>query len=118
MNVSLNCYVYSPEIICDQQRQEFPEVDPLKFMESAEAFSHLMADGSLMLDQLSQSDELAFEVMEAAQVNDLERVQQLLQGTGVEHDLDVEFTPSGITIKMRTSANAGDCCVLTMLLRW
>ncbi|WP_029424973.1 hypothetical protein [Alkalibacillus haloalkaliphilus] len=77
-----NCFIYSPEFTVEQ-RQDFPEVDPSKFKESAEAFSHLMADGSLMLNKLLQSDELAFNVMEAAQVNDLERVQQLLQGTGV-----------------------------------
>ncbi|GEN45832.1 hypothetical protein [Alkalibacillus haloalkaliphilus] len=112
-----NCFIYSPEFTVEQ-RQEFPEIDPSKFKESAEAFSQLMADGSLMLDELSQSDELAFEVMEAAQVNDINRVQELLQATGVTHDLDVEFTPSGITLRMRTSANAGNCCVLTMLLKW
>ncbi|GAA0456673.1 hypothetical protein [Alkalibacillus silvisoli] len=109
-------FIYTPFL--NNEREQFPEVDPSKFKESAEAFSHLMSDGSHILDELSESDELAFEVMEAAQVNDIKRVENLLKQTGVESDFEVEYTPSGLTLRMKTRANDAECCVLTMLLRW
>lgn len=99
-------------------RQNYPEVDPTVFKESAEAFRDLLNDASGILQRLSESEDFAFEVMDAAQQNDFERVQALLESTGIHNEVEVDYNPDGITMTMQANVEGADCCHLTMDLRW
>ncbi|SEQ51890.1 hypothetical protein [Piscibacillus halophilus] len=99
-------------------RQEYPEVDPSLFKESAEAFREILYDASGILQRLSESEDFAFQVMDAAQKDDVERVRQLLESTGIHNKVEVDYNPDGIKMTMQTEVEGADCCHLTMDLRW
>ncbi|RPF53218.1 hypothetical protein [Aquisalibacillus elongatus] len=100
------------------QRQNYPEVDPTQFKESAAAFQELLNDASELLGRLSESEEFAFDVMTAAQEDDLEEVKRLLESTGIHNEVEIDYNPDGITMMMQTDVEGLDCCHLEMDLRW
>lgn len=98
--------------------RQYPEVDAESFKHSAESFSKLMSDASQLFGKLAESPNLAYNVMDAAQKNEKERVKQLIASSGVKGDVDVSYTPDSLEIEMKTDAEGTQCCRLTMVLRW
>ncbi|MFD2637957.1 hypothetical protein [Piscibacillus salipiscarius] len=125
-NVPNNPYYYYPWYDIYQTYQSgrlpngngYPDVDPTVFKESAEAFRDLLNDASGILQKLSESEDFAHQVMDAAQKNDIDRVRELLESTGIHNNVEVDYNPDGITLIMQANVEGADCCHLTMDLRW
>ncbi|TFB21777.1 hypothetical protein E3U55_08085 [Filobacillus milosensis] len=96
----------------------YPDLDPTQFTQSAEAFRDLLNDASDILRQLSNSEKFAYEVMDAAQHSETQKVKQLLESTGIHNQVEVQYNPDGIKMTMRTNTQGTDCCHLSMNLRW
>ncbi|MUK90747.1 hypothetical protein GMD78_20535 [Ornithinibacillus sp. L9] len=99
-------------------RQQYPDVDPDLFFQSAGVFKKLMADASIILNKLSEDEDLAYEIMDAAQKNQATRVKELIKSTGVHGDVDVDFNPDGLNLEMHSKVEDTECCKLSMALRW
>ncbi|SET68389.1 hypothetical protein SAMN05216389_12059 [Oceanobacillus limi] len=99
-------------------RQQYPDVDADLFFKSAGAFKHLMADASVILNKLSEDEQLAYKIMDEAQKNKTEKVKELIESTGVQGDVDVDYNPDGLNLTMHSQVEGTDCCKLTMTLRW
>ncbi|MFD2046530.1 hypothetical protein ACFSTA_19505 [Ornithinibacillus salinisoli] len=102
----------------DEKRQQYLNVDPDLFFKSAGAFKELLGDASVILNKLSEDENLAYQIMEAAQQNNKEKVEELIKSTGVKGTVDVDYNPDGIKLNMLSKVEETDCCKLTMALRW
>lgn len=98
--------------------REFPPVDPAVFTTSVMAFQSLMRDGNIILDRIAESDDFAYQLMDAAQKSDQVTVDQLIRSTGVSSDVKTSFTPDSIRFELRADVEGTDCCRLNMSLRW
>lgn len=98
-------------------RQQYPEVDPTIFHQSAESFLSLMDDGKTLLTKLSESQSFAAEVMDAAQQGDKEKVKQLMESTGIQGAITTQFNPDSLTVTLY-SDDEEICCKLSMGLQW
>ncbi len=119
--VYVNPYYHYPNprpIEVSTYYRTYPDVDPTQFKKSAESFQRLMNDASQIFERLAQSEEFAFEVMQAAQVDDVQRVQELVESTGVHGNVDIDYNPDGLTLEMHSQVEGSDCCILTMVIRW
>ncbi|MEQ6390906.1 hypothetical protein RZN22_16585 [Bacillaceae bacterium S4-13-58] len=99
-------------------RPQFPEVDPTLFNESAIEMQKLLKDASVILDRLAQSKSFAQKVMSAAQESQQKEVERLIESTGVKSKVKTTFNPDGIHLLLSSSVEAGECCKLSILLRW
>ncbi|SHF93277.1 hypothetical protein [Ornithinibacillus halophilus] len=109
---------YSNSTLIQTNVRPYPEVDPTFFHDSSSAFKQLMQDASHILDSLSSSEELAYQVMDAAQKNQTEKVEELIKSTGVQGEVEVEYNPDGINLTMISNVEGTECCKLTMAIRW
>lgn len=109
-------YFYQPS----QQyyRQQYPDVDPTLFNESAVSMQNLMKEASLVLNQLAESKSFAKKVMTAAQKSDIEELERLIKSTGIKSKVDTSVNPDGINLKLISKIHGADCCNLTIALRW
>lgn len=98
--------------------REFPEVDPTMFTESAGTFKQLLKDASTVLDQLAHDKKFAYEVMDAAQHSNKEKVVDLIKKTGIKSDVSTSFNPDGITLNFEAQVHGTDCCKLDTTLKW
>src|SRR5690625_180429 len=98
--------------------RQYPEVDPSTFQHSAEAFRQLMQDAGQLFTALGTQPDLAREMMDAAQVDDKERVEELIHSTGVVGNVELQYTPESLTINMDSQAVGTECCQLTLVFRW
>lgn len=99
-------------------RQQYEEVDPAIFHQSAKSFQPLMDDGNTLLDKLSESESFAAQVMDAAQRSDEEKVKQLIESAGLQGTVTTRFNPDSITITLDSDDESKTCCKLSMSLRW
>ncbi len=99
-------------------RPQYPEADPTLFHQSAGSFKKLMSDATIVLNKLADSKEFAHQVMKAAQQNNKDEVEKLIQSTGVKETVDIDYNPDAITLEMTSKVEKTDCCKLVMTLRW
>lgn len=98
--------------------RQYPAVDPTVFNESAVAFQKLLKEASIVLNKLADSKDFAGEVMSAAQESNMQKVEELIESTGVHSKVDVSYNPDGIRLEMKNKVEDTDCCHLTMALKW
>ncbi|MBD8067671.1 hypothetical protein [Bacillus sp. PS06] len=109
---------YIPPRYYPWMRQQLPVVDPNLLYQSANASKKLMNDASIVLNRLSVSKEFDSSLMAAAQASNKNEVKRLIQSTGVTSDVDVKYSPDGITLEFNSAEDPQDCCKLTIALRW
>lgn len=110
--------LFHTEPYTSHSRQQYPEVDPTIFHQSAKSFQPLMDDGSTLLDKLSESESFATQIMDAAQRSDKEKVKQLIKSAGLQSTATTQFNPDSITITLYSDDEPKTCCKLSMGLRW
>lgn len=99
-------------------RQQYPDVDPAIFHQSADSFKSLISDGNKLLDQLSESESFAEQIMDAAQQGDKEEVKKLVESTDLQASVKTRFNPDSITITLYSNDEQENCCKLAMGFRW
>jgi len=96
----------------------FPAVNTQVLNTSAQRFQELMKQANLLADKIVNSKEFAHELMEAAQLSNTKKVEELIVSTGITIKIKTNFSPTGIRIELNNDENAGDCCHLLMTLKW
>ncbi|WP_051353294.1 hypothetical protein [Thalassobacillus devorans] len=100
------------------EKPAYPPVDSSLFSDSAAAMEKLLDQASLVLRRLAESKTFAHDVMQAAQVNDMKKVDALLKSTGIHSGVQTKVNPDGINLQLTSEVEGVDCCHLTIALRW
>ncbi|MBO0586855.1 hypothetical protein I2484_06030 [Sporosarcina sp. E16_8] len=77
-----------------------------------------MKQADLLAGKIVNSKEFAHELMEAAQLSNTKKVEDLIVSTGITLKIKTYFSPTGIRIELNNDESAGDCCHLLMTLKW
>ena len=118
-NVVINSQANNQNTAPSKQPSPFPPVDTKRLHTSAQRFQKLMKEADLLIDNIVNSDEFTFELMNAAQLSNTKKVEELILSTGITLKLKTSFTPTGILIDLdNTEGEVGGCCQLRMALRW
>ena len=96
----------------------FPTINTQVLNTSAQRFQELLKQANLLADKIVNSKEFAHELMEAAQLSNTKKVEELIVSTGITIKIKTYFTPTGIRIELKNDGNTGDCCHLLMSLKW
>ncbi|MGQ7865403.1 inner spore coat protein [Bacillus sp. FSL W8-0920] len=91
----------------------FPPVDAHSFQRAAKESARLVADASLITQQISSSLSFAQQIMEAAERSDSASVIRMLKQIGVKSGIDIRFSPEGIRIYLSLASSR-----LFLLLQW
>lgn len=101
-----------------QAQNQFPPVDTRHLYTSAQGFQELMREAGLLVNEIVNSPEFAYELMNEAQQSNKKKVEALIASTGVTVKVNTKYTPTGIHIEFDSSKNEGGCCKLNMGLLW
>lgn len=101
-----------------QLQNQFPPVNTKKLHSSAEKIQEIMREARLLIDKIVNSPDFSSELMNAAQLSDKKKVEELIFSTGVMIKVHTIFTPTGIQIEFDSSETRGGCCKLNMGLLW
>ncbi|MBT2728896.1 hypothetical protein J7E63_18530 [Bacillus sp. ISL-75] len=112
--------VYPPQLMVHTFPRSYPPVDVKIFEESVKSFRQLMAQGSILLDRLGDSD-FARKMMTAAQQGKKADVDHLISSIGLRVPVITTFTPSGVIFELTTQPNQNNpasCCTLKVSMKW
>jgi hypothetical protein len=98
--------------------RQFPSVDPATFMSSAKHMQALMRDASTLLDRMATSKQFSYDLMSAAQKSQTKKAEEMIKATGIKSQPHVSYTPDGVTLVFEAKDDYGQCCNLTLKLRW
>ncbi len=101
-----------------QQRPTYPQVDTTQLKSSAKAFQPLMDDADKVLNEFVKSGDFAYNVKDAAQRSQTEKIKIYLTQLGVSHQLEINYNPDAIKITFINQTNSVECCRLTVSLKW
>ncbi|KHE69274.1 hypothetical protein LD39_13115 [Halobacillus sp. BBL2006] len=99
-------------------QRPYPPVDPGIFTSSATEMHQLMKKADALMQKLANSSSFAKDVMDAAQNNEKQKVNQLLKSTGLDSGMKTSYNPDGLKIILTSEVNNMDCCHLTISLKW
>lgn len=98
----------------------YPSVNTQIFSQSIKSFRLLMAQGSILLDRLSNV-QFARQLMTAAQKGNQGEVDRLIKSLGLKVPVITKYTPSGVNFELVTPTspnNPTNCCTLTINMKW
>ena len=101
-----------------QIQHSFPPVNTDKLYVSAERFQALIKEARLLTEKIINDPEFAHELMNAAQLSDQDKVDNLIMSTGISIKANAYFSPSGIQIEFDSTEQGESCCKLDMRLTW
>ncbi|WP_054636661.1 hypothetical protein [Thalassobacillus sp. C254] len=93
--------------------RQYPPVDIKDFLNSALEMEALLDDSKSLLHSIQASENFAFQLKDAAQKGDQDTVDQLIKETGVNREVQTQFTPTSIIFLL-----FDPCCVLRLQLGW
>ncbi|WP_419158738.1 hypothetical protein [Rossellomorea sp. BNER] len=96
----------------------FPPVETKIFIDSSNRMLPLMDEAKKLVQLISVSKELSYQLMDAAQQSKTEEVKQLIRTTGIGIQPEVRFTPDGLHLTFEDRSSQNDCCHLVVKLRW
>jgi len=96
----------------------FPPVNTQRLHASAGKMLKVIKQSQLLINTIVDSPDFARELMDAAQLSNQKKVDELVQSTGTTGKVTTTFTPSGIHIEFDNSDDFGECCKLKIALRW
>jgi len=97
-----------------------PQYPPLKigiFESSIQTMQKIANEAVVMLNRISDPG-FARQIMTAAQTGNKKEVDRLIKSTGVSSPITIKYTPSGILLTIGSDAKGGNCCSLSMHLKW
>ncbi|WP_342511634.1 hypothetical protein MKY34_14115 [Sporosarcina sp. FSL K6-1522] len=96
----------------------FPSVNTQQLHTSAEKMLDITKQAQFVINRIVDSQSFAYELMDASQLSNQKKVDELIKSTGVTSKVKTKFTPSGIHIEFDNAEKLGDCCKLQISLRW
>lgn len=91
-------------------QNSFPPVNTEKLHISAERFQLLIRDARLLTDKIVSDPSFASDLMNAAQLSDQERVDKLIESTGIRIKTKTYYSPTGIQIEFDSTEQGESCC--------
>ncbi len=101
-----------------QADSPFPPVNTEQLHTSAKRFESIMREVDLFIEKLLISETFATELMDAAQLSDHNKVNELILSAGVTVHVKTNFNPTGIQIEFDNTEQGEGCCKLTISLLW
>ena len=101
-----------------QLQTQFPPVNTKQLHSSAENFQVIMREARLLIDKIVSTPSFAFELMDAAQLSNQKKVDELIVSTGITIKAETTFSPTGIQIEFDNSKMGAGCCKLDLSLLW
>lgn len=101
-----------------QSQNQFPPVDTKQLHTSAEKFQEIIREARLLIDKIVSTPSFASELMDAAQLSNHKKVDELIASTGISIKVETTFSPTGIQIEFDNSKEGSGCCKLDMSLLW
>lgn len=111
-------YPYPPISSNYREHSQFPPVNPEHLKSSAKKFQALMKEAQQIVVRIGNDEKFAYELMNAAQLSQKEKVENMIKSTGITIKSKVDFTPTGIRIFLDNSDEFNNCCDLLIALRW
>lgn len=99
-------------------QSQFPPIDIKRLHSSAENFRKIMREAHLLIDKIVSTPSFASELMDAAQLSNQQKVENLILSTGVSVKIKATFSPTGILIGFDNSEVEAGCCKLNISLPW
>ena len=96
----------------------FPPVNTQRLHASAGKMLEVIKQSQLLINRIVDSPDFAHGLMDAAQLSNQKKVDELIQATGITSKVTSKFTPSGIHIEFDNAETLGECCKLQIALRW
>jgi len=96
----------------------FPPINTDRLNKSAHSFRELMRQADLLIDKIISNPAFSNELMNAAQLSNKKKVQELVRSAGITIKGDINYHPSGIRIELDNSESRGNCCKLQIALSW
>ncbi|WLD94800.1 hypothetical protein [Alkalihalobacillus sp. AL-G] len=96
------------------------ETDPkdiTKLMFSAKSFMSPTQEVYRLLQEIASKTDFARQLKRAAELNQNQKVDQLIKSTGVQTDFETRITPDGIRIEFQPDSTDA-CFDLTLSLCW
>ena len=96
------------------QNNPFPSVDTHQLKNSAKSMQSLMQQSQFLTSKITESEQFAHDLMNAAQLSKKTDVEKLIASTGITIKFETKYTPDGIQIRFTEYP----CCRLTLNLGW
>ena len=96
----------------------FPPINTQQLHTSAEKMLDITKQAQFVINRIVDSQDFAHELMDASQLSNQKKVDELIKSTGVTSKVTTKFTPSGIQIEFDNAEKSGDCCKLQLTLKW
>lgn len=96
------------------QNNPFPPVDTHQLKNSAKSMQSLMHQSQFLTSKITESEQFAHDLMNAAQLSKKTEVDRLITSTGITIKFETKYTPEGIQIRFTEHP----CCGLTLILGW
>lgn len=107
-----NTNYYSP------YSRKVPAVDTSKFRNSANRTSSYLTEALNIANRISTSQELAYKIMTASELNNISQVNQLLLSTGIQIAPSIYYDPEGIRLVFTDKQTSPPCCEVGVVIRW
>lgn len=118
LHVSPPYYGQLQTVVAINPANSFPPVDTSKFNASAKKYQLLTKQINLFFDKVTTSQQFSNDLMEAAQLSNTKKVEEMIKSVGITAKINCNFTPTGIIIDVTNGESGGDCCHLRVTLPW
>ncbi|NHM33466.1 hypothetical protein [Neobacillus terrae] len=109
-------YVYYPNYLYRFPPQ-YPPINIGIFESSIKSMQKIASEAVVLLNRISDPG-FARRIMNAAQTGNKKEVDRLINSAGVSTPITIKYTPSGILLTLVSVAKGGNCCSLSMHLKW
>jgi len=111
-------WIASVSPISQNAPNPFPPVNTQRLHASAGKMLEVIKQSQLLINTIVDSPDFARNLMDAAQLSNQQKVDELIQSVGITSKVTTKFTPSGIHIELDNAEMLGECCKLQIALRW
>lgn len=101
-----------------RKQNVYPPVDTEKLHQSTQKFQTLMTQASLLMNKINSSSAFAHDLMDAAQQSNKQKVQKLIQSTGISVPVKSHFNPDRIIFELSNVEAGKGGCDLHIALQW
>ncbi|WP_318614529.1 hypothetical protein [Sporosarcina sp. YIM B06819] len=111
-------WIASESSLSQNAPNPFPPVSTQRLHASAEKMLEVIRQSQMLINKIVDSSNFSHDLMDAAQLSNQQKVDELIQSAGITIKVTTKFTPSGIHIELDNAEKSGECCKLQIALQW
>ena len=111
-------WIASETSVSQNAPNPFPPVNTQRLNASAGKMLEVIKQSQLLINRIVDSPNFAHNLMDAAQLSNQQKVDELILSAGITSKVITKFSPSGIHIELDNAETLGECCKLQIALRW